>query len=100
MQQDFTLLIQRLKSGSITQPPISLELQAARGLETLCRENQAAVRIIEQLKRDIGNLNDELYATNRTLEATRAELLNLRGDQSAKQPIQQDPSGESNGSGN
>lgn len=100
MQQDFTLLIQRLKSGSITQPPNSLDLQAARSLETLCHENQAAVRIIEQLKRDIGNLNDELYAANRTLEATRAELLNLRGDQSAKQSIQQDSSGESNGSGN
>ncbi len=95
MQQDFNLLVQRLKSGIITQAPTTLELQAARALETICRENQAATRIIEQLRKDISGLNDELYSTNRTLETTRAELLELRRHDPAKQPVQQDSSGQS-----
>lgn len=96
MQQDFNLLVQRLKSGIITQAPTSLELQAARAIETICNENQAATRIIEQLRKDISALNDELYATNRTLEATRAELLELRGHNTTEQPIQQNTSGQGN----
>ncbi len=95
MEQDFNLLVQRLKSGIITQAPTTLELQAARAIETVCRENQTAGRIIEQLRKDISGLNDELYTTSRTLEATRAELLELRGNNTAKQPVQQDSSRQS-----
>lgn len=95
MQQDFNLLVQRLKSGIITQAPTTLELQAARAVETVCRENQTAARIIEQLRKDISGLNDELYATSRALEAARAELLELRGNNAAKQSVQQDSSGQS-----
>ena len=96
MQQDFNLLVQRLKSGIITQAPTTLDLQAARAIETICRENQAATRIIEQLRKDISALNDELYTANRTLETTRAELLELRGHNPTEQPVQQDSSGQSN----
>lgn len=70
---DINILIQRLQSGEATTKttpegqvyveraaPTSTALQAARAIEQLARLNDSHVRVIDQLNKEVVQLNEQL----------------------------------------